>query len=135
MKTLALALVSLTSSMSFALVRQQASCTTSDGAYSIEIIENQGTGPVRPSPGEMTATVKDADGNEVLSTQVEIFRGLQSISFGRPMYRDVQTSGDVLELEGPSTNFKNYILTVLTPDGKTINDNNMVCTVFLGEIL
>jgi len=135
MKWFLLAAISVSSSLSPALVIEQAACTTSDGAYSVNVIENQGTGPVRPTPGPMTATIKDAKGDVVYETPVELFRGFEPISFGRPLYRDIDTAGDVLKIEGPSTNFKNYILSLATPDGKTINDENLVCTIFLGQSL
>ncbi len=137
--TLALTLApALFTSTSFGLVREQASCATSDGAYAINVSENLGIGLVRPSPGPMIATVSDANYNVLVSVPVEIFKGVQSVSFGRPQYRDLNTAGDMIKLEGPSTNFKNYVLNAnLVVNGKqiTIKDENLSCSVFLGIVL
>jgi hypothetical protein len=114
-----------------ALVRILALCITADGQYRVYIQDNQGIGPVRTS--HRSASVRDTNGRVVASYDVEASHGIQSASFGRLKYQDSASSGAGFTLEGPSTNFKNYILHVkMNSGGKTgtISDSNLNCTVF-----
>ena len=126
---LALALIvsSVSASTSHALVRKLADCVTSDGAYRITIMDNQGIGPIRKSnPG---ATITHSDGSLVGTYPVEFFRGPQSISFGRPHYIDSATKGKLFVLSGPSTNFRHYSVRAMSDDA-TISDDDLKCSLF-----
>jgi len=117
---------------SFALVRELASCVTTDGQYTVTVEDNQGIGPVRKS--NVGARVEDADGNTLASWAVEVDTRPHSISFGRPGYIDTQTMGQEFNLRGPSTNFHKYSLSAKWDSGE-ISDAQLNCTVFGGTIL
>jgi hypothetical protein len=115
-----------------ALVIELALCSTATGEYRISVLDNQGIGPVRVS--HISASITNSGGVVVATYPAEIFRGIQSVSFGRPKYQDIASSGSAFLLEGPSTNAKNYILHAVV-QGAQIADTNLNCAVFGGAIL
>ncbi|MBC7385767.1 MAG: hypothetical protein H7301_06355 [Cryobacterium sp.] len=132
MKFAFLLLFALAPSLSQALVIEVASCETSDHAYQVNVSDNQGTGMDRTS--HLSAQILDANGNTIASLPVELYQGATSASFGRATYQDSETSGTKFSLQGPSTNFKNYLLNV-DMDGNQISDQDLSCTVFGGRVL
>lgn len=135
-KMMGLMLVALISSTTcHALVKELALCTTSDGQYTVSVQDNQGIGPVRTS--YITASVYDSNDKVVASYEAEEFRGVHSISFGRPKYQDTATAGKGFLLEGPSTNFKHYSLNVeMNAGGKSgrVSNDDLNCSVFGGVV-
>ncbi len=122
--------LALLPSTSHALVRELANCATQDGQYSIQITDNQGIGYPRTSV--LVAVVRNEAGQAVANYAVEIYHGVQSVSFGRPTVIDSTTKGQEFSLQGPSTNFKNYILkTNLNLAGSgDVQDQNLNCSLF-----
>ncbi len=131
MKNLALlALVSvLQVSPAFALVRMVEACHTSNGEYSISIIDNQGIGPVRKS--HYVATVSDSTGNPIASYNVNPPPAVQSASFGRSPYTDVLTQGHQFSLAFPSTNFNHTSVLFAIQNGNVYRSDDVVCNHLL----
>ena len=119
-----------------ALVRELALCSTADSHYQVSVQDNEGIGFVRTP--HLSANVIDSSGKIVASYEAEVFHGIQSISFGRSKYQDSATSGEGFTLEGPSTNFKNYILNVkmnVNGESSVISDADLSCSVFGGTVV
>ena len=129
MKTLILTslLATLFSMPSHALVQLVNSCQTSNGLYQIEIINNQGIGPVRSD--NLGASIQDREGNVVASFSVEKYAGIQSISFGRQKFIDIATKGQDFTLAFPSTNYRHISINATLADGTQIDDENVTCNL------
>jgi hypothetical protein len=116
---------------SFALVRELASCTTTDGRYGVSVEDNQGTGFTRAS--HISATIKDANDHVVGAYAAQVDQRIRSASFGRPGYLDTKTNGSEFLLQGPSTNDRDYLLNATLASGETIVNAEVTCHVFGGS--
>lgn len=129
MKTLMLAALALgvagASLPAHALVMVVDQCRTSSGDYHLLILNEEGIGFDRTP--RYSARISRDDGQVVGSFEVKPVREIQSASFGRPQYVDVQTEGHVFHLSYPSTNEGNTILKATLSDGTVISDGNLSC--------
>lgn len=131
MKAMILLATVLASSSSFALVREYANCTTSDGKYQIAVQDNEGIGPVRKQ--HLSASITSASGQSVATLDVAVDKSVKSISFGRDGYLDAATGGSAFKLQGPSTNFRHYSVDAkIVVDGKAevLKDDDLQCSIF-----
>jgi hypothetical protein len=119
-------------SVSHALVRELANCSSRDGQYAVHITDNQGIGLKRTS--HITAAISDANGTVVGPIEARLHLGMKSASFGRTTYEDTETAGQLFTLKGPSTNFRRYDLNAAV-NGQVLALNDLVCTVFNGVVL
>ena len=80
-----LAFTTLTAS-AFGLVREVHSCTTSDGKYTVTVMDNQGIGPVRTS--HFFGTIKNSNDDVVGSYELKFVEpGVGPVSFSTPTIR------------------------------------------------
>lgn len=124
----------VTTSQSFALIRELAHCMTSNGKYNVWVYDNQEYGP-----GNISVQVTEPSGAGVASYAVKEFRNM-SASSGGLVYQDRETSGQNFSFQGPSANNNNYlsyrdnyVLRVQLPFGQgVISDPHMLCSRFDG---
>ncbi len=130
----ALSVSVLLPSTGFALVRELAKCVTGDGRYQISVQDNQGIGRHRVS--HLSAQVITSENIVVATYKVKTNADqIRSPSFGRFEYQDIGTRGASFNLGGPSTNFRNYILSVKIQGGLIVKDQDLACSIFKGVIL
>lgn len=120
------------SSQSFALVALKAQCTTVDGQYQVNIVDNQGIGPIRSS--NLGVTVLDSDGQVVASYGLIYVNPLmRSVSFGTSVFKDKDTNGQNFSLTTGSTNFGPRLMVKLTDGthtGSVITDDKIECKFY-----
>lgn len=112
-----LAFTTLTAS-AFGLVREVHSCTTSDGKYTVTVMDNQGIGPVRTS--HFFGTIKNSNDDVVGSYELKFVEpGVGPVSFRHADYKDKATDGKKFDFAEASTNTPKAIIAELN-DGTKI---------------
>ncbi len=115
----------------FGLVREVALCHTTDGQYSVSIVDNQGIGFPRES--HFSATITNSDDETVGKyAPLTYVKSSHSISFGHPSYIDTETKGGRFRLDYRSTNTPYRVIAQLE-DGREIryvNRGEVSCQVF-----
>ena len=110
-------------SKSHALALMVANCET--GRLKIEIVSEGAPGRV-PT---LTATIFDTD-HPFEKLRVQERRGFRSASFGRKTYEDTETEGQRFLLQGPSTNYRAYSISVTPKIGNSIVLDDINCPQF-----
>jgi hypothetical protein len=130
--TLSLAAL-FSSKTSFALVTELAQCETKNGRFEITIDDNQGTGRERKS--EPMAAISDLQTKKIVAWFPVTTRRGTAIGFNPLHYIDTETHGEDFDLAGPSTNIKGYALYSKLESGKSLDDEEVKCSVFGGANL
>lgn len=113
------------STPAYALVQVVNQCQTSNGAYRLMIVNNEGIGPDRTL--SYSAEIYNDQDRVVGVYPLKQVTGVHSISFGRPQFVDARTGGEDFHFYGPSTNFRNIILKAKLRDGTALFDDNLKC--------
>lgn len=116
----------LSSATSHALVSLVEDCTTQNGQYHVEIMDNQGLAPFRADDAKLGATIVDDNHNVVGGFAVEQ-APIHAIGFGDP-YVDTATNGQKFELTPPDTNVRNYSLRATLSNGTVLTDDDLKCS-------